>query len=292
MFFICFVFYGLFGAVTGSFLNVCILRIPENQNFVTGRSHCPACGHVLAFYDMVPVLSWLFLKGRCRYCRASISVQYPAVELLTASAFILCLLSKGPGMDSALMCMFSGILITAAFIDTRHMYIPDGIHILILLLSCISLAAGSGPTLMNRLGGSLLAGGFLALVNLLSRGGVGWGDVKLFAASGLLIGAAPAMTALLMGYVIARLWYAVPLFAGKSRPKDTDTHGTVFRGIPDDMWPVVWTAASVVSGLFPLTDGALPLMVSRPHNSGIRRFRSDKPSPPVPPLCWTGTVCG
>lgn len=137
MVFIYFVLYGLLGAVTGSFLNVCILRIPENQNFVTGRSHCPACGHILAFYDMVPVLS------------------------------------------------------------------------------CISLAAGPGPAFLNRLGGSLLAGGFLALVNLLSRGGVGWGDVKLFAASGLLIGAAPAMTALLMGYVIAGLWYAVPLVLGR-----------------------------------------------------------------------------
>jgi len=128
--------------------------------------------------------------------------------------------------------MFSSILITAAFIDARHMYIPDGIHILILILCCISLAGGSRPApikplvappraaapppaIINRLGGSLLAGGFLALVNLLSRGGVGWGDVKLFAASGLLIGAAPAITALLMGYVAAGLWYAVPLVRGR-----------------------------------------------------------------------------
>lgn len=215
MVFIYFVVYGLLGAVTGSFLNVCILRIPEGQTFVTGRSHCPACGHVLAFYDMVPVLSWLFLKGRCRYCRAPVSIQYPAVELLTAAAFILCLLAKGPGMDSALMCLFTSILITAAWIDARHMYIPDGIHILILLLSCISLAAGHGPSLMNRLAGSLLPGGFLALVNLLSRGGVGWGDVKLFAACGLLLGPAPAMTALLMAYAAAGLWYAVPLMRGR-----------------------------------------------------------------------------
>ena len=76
-------------------------------------------------------------------------------------------------------------------------------------------AAGPPPAIINRLGGSLLAGGFLALVNLLSRGGVGWGDVKLFAASGLLIGAAPAITALLMGYVAAGLWYAVPLVRGR-----------------------------------------------------------------------------
>lgn len=149
MVFIYFVLYGLLGAVTGSFLNVCILRIPENQNFVTGRSHCPACGHVLAFYDMVPVLSWLLLKGRCRYCSAPVSIQYPAVELLTASAFLLCLLAKGPGMESALMCMFSSILITAAFIDARHMYIPDGIHILILILSCIHWQPDPAPPFLT-----------------------------------------------------------------------------------------------------------------------------------------------
>ena len=234
MVFIYFVLYGLLGAVTGSFLNVCILRIPENQNFVTGRSHCPACGHILAFYDMVPVLSWLFLKGRCRYCRAPVSIQYPAVELLTASAFLLCLLAKGPGMESALMCMFSSILITAAFIDARHMYIPDGIHILILILSCISLAAGSGPAIINRLGGSLLAGGFLALVNLLSRGGVGWGDVKLFAASRPLVCSSSC--------------------AGKGWPKDADTYGPVFCSVPDGMRSLVQTAVPVVSGFFPVMD--------------------------------------
>ena len=132
MVFIYFVLYGLLGAVTGSFLNVCILRIPANQNFVTGRSHCPACGHVLAFYDMVPVLSWLFLKGRCQYC----SALFPySIRLWSFSPHLLHPVSpcKGPGMESALMCMFSSIIITAAFIDARHMYIPDGIHILILI---------------------------------------------------------------------------------------------------------------------------------------------------------------
>lgn len=111
MVFIYFVLYGLLGAVTGSFLNVCILRIPANQNFVTGRSHCPACGHVLAFYDMVPVLSWLFLKGRCRYCRAPVSIQYPAVELLTTSAFLLCLLAKGQVWSQPLCVCFPVFLL-------------------------------------------------------------------------------------------------------------------------------------------------------------------------------------
>ncbi len=256
MVFIYFVLYGLLGAVTGSFLNVCILRIPANQNFVTGRSHCPACGHVLAFYDMVPVLSWLFLKGRCRYCRAPVSIQYPAVELLTASAFLLCLLAKGPGMESALMCMFSSILITAAFIDARHMYIPDGIHILILILSCISLAAGSRtPPLLTGWAAPFWQGGFLALVNLLSRGGVGWGDVKLFAASGLLIGAAPCNNGPSDGLCRSRPLVCSSLLCGEGLAERRRVpYGPVFCSVPDGMRSLVQTAVPVVSGFFPVMD--------------------------------------
>lgn len=215
MFAIFSVCYALSGAAVGSFLNVCILRIPEGRGFITGRSHCPHCGHTLRFPDMVPVLSWLFLRGRCRYCGTGISLQYPAVELLTAVSFLLCGTVWGPGAGSALLCGFSCLLITAAFIDSRHMYIPDGIHLLILALALIALAAGQGPGLTGRLAGALLGGGFLILLNLLSRGGVGWGDIKLAAASGLFLGAGPVVMAVLMGYVMAGLWYAVPLIRGK-----------------------------------------------------------------------------
>lgn len=213
--FILYVLTGLAGALAGSFLNVCILRIPEGQSFVTGRSHCPHCGHQLRFPDMIPVLSWLIIKGRCRYCKAPVSLQYPAVELLTASVFILCFRVKGFSFYAVLMCIFASLLITAALIDAHHMYIPDGIHLMVLLLAAVSLISGTGPSPGDRFAGMLLAGGFLALLNLLSRGGVGWGDVKLFAASGLLCGAGTAITAVLMGYVLAGLWYALPLIKGR-----------------------------------------------------------------------------
>lgn len=209
------VFYGLSGAAVGSFLNVCILRIPQGRGVVAGRSHCVSCGHVLGFRDMIPVLSWVLLGGRCRYCGSSVSLQYPAVELLTGASFMLCCFAMGPTTGSALMCLFSCLLITAAFIDGRHMYIPDGIHVLILVLALLSFVAGQTPSPVLRLAGALGAGGFLTLLNLLSKGGVGWGDVKLFAVSGLLIGPGPAMSAILMGYVMAGLWYAVPLMRGK-----------------------------------------------------------------------------
>lgn len=208
------VFYGLFGAAAGSFLNVCILRIPEGRSFITGRSRCPACGHVLTYGDMIPVLSWILLRGRCRYCGSPISRQYPAVELLTSCMFILCCIARGPGPDAVLMCLLGCLLITAAFIDGRYMYIPDTIHLLILLLALLSLAAGLGPSLPDRAAGALFGGGFLALLNLLSRGGVGWGDIKLFTVCGLLMGTAPNITAILTGYVLAGLWCAFPLIRG------------------------------------------------------------------------------
>lgn len=207
--------YGFTGALIGSFLNVCILRIPLGENFVRGRSHCPCCGHALNMTDMIPILSWILLKGRCRYCRGHISAQYPAVELITGSAFVLCLAAEGPGTPSAIMCLYSSVLITAAFIDARYLYIPDGIHLLILILSILSIALGKEPGILDRLAGSLLCGGILLLVCILTHGGVGRGDVKLLAASGMFLGLKAASVSILIGYVLAGLWYIIPLLRRK-----------------------------------------------------------------------------
>lgn len=209
------IIYGFTGAIIGSFLNVCILRIPEGVNFVTGRSRCPSCDHTLSMADMVPVFSWVFLKGRCRYCGGRISLQYPAVELMTCLAFILCLAAKGPGVQSGILCLYSSVLITAAFIDARHMYIPDGIHLLILILSVLSMAMGKEPGIPDRLAGTLLCGGVLLLTSIFTHGGVGRGDVKLLASSGMLLGLKASAASILAGYVLAGLWYIIPLLRKK-----------------------------------------------------------------------------
>ena len=150
--------YGICGIIIGSFLNVCILRIPEGQSFVTGRSHCPACKRQLYPFDMVPVLSFLFLGGKCRFCGKPISIQYPLVEAGTALLFFLCCLAKGPGAAAVIMCLFGSLLTVGAWIDARHMYIPDGISLSILILAAASLMILPLPDILSRMAGAAMCG--------------------------------------------------------------------------------------------------------------------------------------
>ena len=213
------VIYALFGAVTGSFLNVCIMRIPKGETFVTGRSHCPSCQRQLPAIDMIPVLSWLFLRGKCRFCRTAVSPQYPIVEAGSALIFYLCGLVKGPGAESVILCAFASLLTVAAWIDARYLYIPDGIHILILLLGLASIILCRRPGILERMAGSFICGGFLEILRILTRGGVGGGDVKLLASSGFLLGARAGIASVFMAYVIAGLWYLIPLLRGRVNGK-------------------------------------------------------------------------
>ena len=95
---------GLFGAIFGSFLNVCILRLPSEQSVVRPRSRCPKCGYELKWYDNIPVLSWLILGGKCRGCKTPISIQYPLVELLTGLLFVACVWKFGFGWKASARC--------------------------------------------------------------------------------------------------------------------------------------------------------------------------------------------
>lgn len=207
--------YGICGIIIGSFLNVCILRIPEGQSFVTGRSHCPACKRQLYPLDMVPILSFLFLGGKCRFCGKTISIQYPLVEAGTALLFFLCCLAKGSGAAAAIMCLFGSLLTVGAWIDARHMYIPDGISLSILILAAASLMTLPRPDILSRMAGAVMCGGFLAVLRMLTKGGIGLGDVKLMASSGLLLGVKAGMAALLAAYVLAGLWCLIPLIRGR-----------------------------------------------------------------------------
>lgn len=214
-----FIFYALCGAAVGSFLNVCILRIPEHETVITGRSRCPCCKRPLPAHTMVPILSWFVLRGKCRFCGAPISPQYPAVEALTAFSFALCYAAKGPGTRSLILCAFACLLIVAAGIDARYMYIPDGIPLCILLLGILLAALEPDLGITERLIGILACGGFLELLRLLTKGGVGGGDVKLLAAGGFLIGWKAGILAIFMAYVIAGLWFIIPLLKGRINGK-------------------------------------------------------------------------
>jgi len=204
------------GLCIGSFLNVCIYRLPSDQSIADPpRSQCPHCKNPIRFFDNIPVLSFLWLRGRCRYCKASISVRYPLIELLSAF-FALCVYLKfGPTLESLIFYLFISALIVITFIDIDHQIIPDIIslpgiviffaasfierrHIGFFKILPNNLLESSAfsllpPITWNALLGILIGGGSLYLVAwgyylITRKEGMGGGDIKLLAMIGALIG--------------------------------------------------------------------------------------------------------
>src|SRR5271156_1476311 len=122
------VFVFLFGLIIGSFLNVCILRIPTGKSIVMPASACPKCGTAIRPYDNIPVISWLVLGGKCRKCRTSISPMYPIVELLTGLLFFACYKAFGLTLETLKWAAFSAIMIVLVFTDLRERLLPDAVN--------------------------------------------------------------------------------------------------------------------------------------------------------------------
>ncbi len=213
LFFECALF--VVGLALGSFLNVCISRIPRSQSIVAPRSHCPACGTSIRWYDNVPVLSWILLRRRCRACGTPISLRYPAVELLTAFFFVASFALYGTSWLTVKSCVFCFLLLGLIFMDAETGLLPreftySGI-VLGLALSCLAPTDSSGTQLFLRtygwqtafpgwelplldaLLGALVGAGFFyvawALYYLVrKRHGMGFGDIALMAMSGTFLG--------------------------------------------------------------------------------------------------------
>lgn len=178
----------IFSLIFGSFLNVVIYRLPRGKSVVWGRSYCPVCQKTLIWCDMVPVVSYLVLRGRCRYCKSPIGWRYPVVEIFTASLFLIIFYRYGASLPALKYLFLVVLLIVASFIDLEHYIIPDtltatgfaGGIILNLLAQDISFA--------SALAGMSITGGFFLLLSLISKGGMGGGDVKMVAVTGLFLG--------------------------------------------------------------------------------------------------------
>jgi len=183
----------IFGLVIGSFLNVCIHRLPSSQSIVHPRSRCPQCGHLIRVYDNIPVLSYLILRGRCRDCGARISLRYPVVELLSGAFAAMAVARFGLGWQALLMYALIAAFLVITFIDLDHRIIPD---VITLPGIPIGLAASFGPGMISPLEallGILAGGGSLFLVAwgyqlVTQREGMGGGDIKLLAMIGAFIG--------------------------------------------------------------------------------------------------------
>ena len=192
----------LFGIVIGSFLNVCIFRIPNHETVVTERSHCMNCGYQLSWYDMVPVFSWLCLGGKCRKCKTPISPQYPIVEAVNGILYMVVFAVNGFSLESILYCLFVSALLVLSVIDWRTYEIPIGINIFILVLGILHTALDYSNWLTYVVG-FFSVSLFLFLLLWISKGrAIGGGDVKLMAVAGLLLGWKLAVLAFFIGCIV------------------------------------------------------------------------------------------
>jgi len=231
----------LLGLVIGSFLNVCILRIPREESVVLPSSHCTACNALIKPYDNIPVVSWLILGGRCRKCKTRISAQYPIVELLTGLLFLGCYLWFGLTIDFAKWATFSALLVVLIVTDIRERILPDKVNFLGLgaaLIFSLFTAPIDGTaswlsrrffdipppaaaiSLADALLGAAAAGGLLWLVaegyfRLRGREGMGLGDVKMMAMAGAFLGVQRGLLTILVGSLLGSLIGAAIISIGR-----------------------------------------------------------------------------
>jgi leader peptidase (prepilin peptidase) / N-methyltransferase len=222
------VFIFLFGLIIGSFLNVCIVRIPGGKSIVLPASACPKCGAAIRSYDNIPVISYVLLAGKCRKCKTRISVMYPAVELLTALLFLACYEVFGLTAEALKWAIFSALMIVLVFTDLRERVLPDVVNYsglgLGLVLSLFTKASdGTAAWLAHRMfdfpppapvvsladaligaaiGSSLLWLVSQAYFRLRGREGMGLGDVKMMLLAGAFLGARRTLLTILAGSVL------------------------------------------------------------------------------------------
>ena len=200
----------IFGALVGSFLNVCIFRLPKEESIVWPGSHCPHCNTPIKFYDNIPLISYILLKGRCRHCHRPISFQYPLVEGITALGSAILFVKFGPSLTYLFYFAFLASLIVITVIDLHHQIIPDVISLPGIGVGLLASLILPKITLFNSLIGILLGGGSLFLVAtvyqwLFKREGMGGGDVKLLAMIGAFLGWKAVILTILLSSLIGSI---------------------------------------------------------------------------------------
>lgn len=208
----------LLGLCVGSFCNVLILRIPREEEFVKTPSHCMTCGHELAWYELIPLISWLVQGGKCRACGVKLSVQYPLVEALNGLMWLAAgLIFRGQWLTVALHCGLFSMLLVLSVIDWRTFTIPNGINLVILVLGIIRLLTDLENWSLYIIGMLSVSLVFLLLHVLTGGNGLGMGDVKLVAAAGLLLGWQKMLLAVLVGSLAGALIHSVRMRKGADR---------------------------------------------------------------------------
>jgi len=261
----------LFGLIIGSFLNVCIVRIPGQKSIVLPASACPKCGEPIRPYDNIPVISYLFLRGRCRACKTGISLMYPLVELLTGLLFLACYLAFGLTPEALKWAVFSALMIVLVFTDLRERILPDVVNFtglgLGLVLSLftgptdgtaqwiLSHISGSAPpvpvlSIADAVLGAAIGSGLLWLVSeayfrLRGREGMGLGDVKMMLMAGAFLGIKRTLLTIFTGSLLGSILGLMFMLARRKKSDYELPFGTflgmaamlvVFFGTPVVNW--------------------------------------------------------
>lgn len=188
-----YILVGLLGLMIGSFLNVLIYRIPNNEQFVKGRSFCPECKNKIRWYQNIPLLSYIFLRGRCAYCKKRIPIRYPLVEALNAICYLYFFWQYGFTPEAGIFAFLSSALIAIFFIDFDHQIIPDLITLPGMLIGLAVSFLPNGIGIVPSLIGLVVGGGSLYLIALLGdwlfkKESMGGGDIKMAAMLGAFLG--------------------------------------------------------------------------------------------------------
>lgn len=206
----------IFGITIGSFLNVCIYRIPLGESIVTAPSHCMTCGWKLKWYDMVPVFSWLVLGGKCRNCKSKISVQYPIIEGVNGILYVMICAVNGLEWSSVIYCFMASALLVLSIIDWRTYEIPFGINVFLFVLG-IAMTILDRGNLVEHLIGMICVSGLLGILYLLTGGrAIGGGDIKLMFACGLILGWKLILLAFFLGCIIGSVVHIIRMSVKKA----------------------------------------------------------------------------
>lgn len=201
----------VFGLILGSFANVLILRMPKNQSILSPGSHCEKCKKSLKWWQNIPLLSFVYLMGKCHFCKTKISLQYPIVELLTGVLFLAATVQEGLTIFLALRVLpFLFILVVVTFIDLRHRIIPDSLSLGGLLLGALTVVLDPYLPWWSYLLGGAFGFGFFYLISLgyyslTQRIGLGGGDIKLLAMMGVFLGSMGVVTTVFVSSILGTL---------------------------------------------------------------------------------------
>ena len=213
-------FFFLYGLLFGSFLNVCIYRLPLNKSIVKPPSACPKCNYQIKWYENIPLFSYIFLNGKCKGCKEKISLRYPIIELLCGLIMMGLYYYFGLTFELAFVSLIVLALVAVTFIDIDHKLILDKMVIFILVIGIIYEIVVRPVPILEGVIGFFAASVPLLIIAILSKGGIGGGDIKLMAVVGVFLGWKGVLVAMFLGAVVGAIFGIVTIILKLKKRKD------------------------------------------------------------------------